>query len=1464
MANEDRLIVGFETDSNGKLQITDKTVFDKIADVKLRMTANDYVGHFMDAVAESVNMVFDSQGVKGAAKLATAGQFTFLCVQYNYLNYASEERAKYGDKGLRDEAVALVKTAGNFAFGGTGLVVGSTIGAATGAVAGGVAGAAVGAVAGGGPVGATIVGTVAGTKTAVVTGRVGAIAGSAAGVITFDKVAWFGEGANAKTISDKLGDITRDGWDKVAEKLNDWFATKTAKSPQHVFSIGTPIDTINSVMFREIEVGNDNGIDSVMFGTTGTKDTHHSFTSAPNANTMPNTNIMGTEALNNNGQEYVYTIKSGDTVWGLARKCGISVDELLSMPGNAFLQENRLKDSKGGDYINIKPGQKVVLPYEPAIKESSPIAHLFNLLNSEETRQSKSMNEWTAEERPYHFDGNKLTFNYEGEKHEYYVKSGDTIWGIAKKLGLTVEQLISIPGNEFLQENRFKNNKGEDYILIKPGQTIMLPSTPDQSSPTAEQPTKNVRENKFVKVALDAIEYAMSFESPLVLDLDGDGIELSHVFDNAVFFDIDNDGHGEKIGWVKPDDAHLAIDVNGNGQIDNITELYGDDVMPAFKKLALHDSNKDGIIDAHDHDFNKILVWRDLNQNGVSEPGELKTLAETGIASISLDEKKVEEYNQDNLITGTSIFTWKDGRTGTVADVHYINDQVNSWYVGKGAAFTPLAINMETLYLPALRGYGTLPSLHIAMSKNDKLLNMVKEFSELPFTRLEEVNQRIEEILYEWAGVTDVGVESRTNSFGIRLDARKVGFIEKFSGKPYQQVGNDDYVGVMAGFQLLYSYHYATLSMRHSLMIQGPLKEIFPNASYNIFTDKISLNISFKDAIAGAKLAAKENGMVKNNNDVMQIMYDILGRNIKQLGEPYPKLFQALDEIQWVNTNLDRMLLDMSKFYNCNKIMLLSSIGDVEEGSDLNEMIFAGGGDDSVWGKGGNDVIFGESGNDYLSGGEGNDKIYGGYGNDFLLGDEGDDTIHGEQGDDIIVGGFGADNMDGGEGSDTLCYADAKEGIYVNLATGIASGDISTQGDVFVNFENLHGSLFNDTLIGDEKDNFINGEAGDDHIEGGDGNDTLFGASGNDVLQGGNGNDTIAGGRGGDKIDGGEGFDTLQYSSYYDTEGVYVNLSTGEAKGGEAEGDTFSNIEAVSGSKFNDILIGDRNKNVLLGGKSDDILFGNGGNDALSGQEGSDTFIIMKEEGSSATILDFDTYKENDKIIVVGFKHISSAKDILLKNSLLETLSLPVFAKADTTLISFFLNGLATFDLGGGQELILKDAQLKNFSNLNFESYNHSDFAQIKILTHKDDSFVADKQEHYLILAENGDDQVEGNSGDDEIHGGLGNDTIKGGAGNDLIYGDEGDDNLYGGLGADIFAYKLEVANGNDTIHDFNVTEDILRFINNAGSEITTQSLRQSVTANISGDAVFDMNGWSVTLIGIKPDQLSDNNFALI
>ena len=163
--------------------------------------------------------------------------------------------------------------------------------------------------------------------------------------------------------------------------------------------------------------------------------------------------------------------------------------------------------------------------------------------------------------------------------------------------------------------------------------------------------------------------------------------------------------------------------------------------------------------------------------------------------------------------------------------------------------------------------------------------------------------------------------------------------------------------------------------------------------------------------------------------------------------------------------------------------------------------------------------------------------------------------------------------------------------------------------------ELINGTNADDSLVGGADDEIITALGGDDTVEGNGGDDSLDGAAGGDSLDGGAGADTLDGGSGADTLIGGAGADVLDggtgssdVASYEGSaDAVNVDLSTGTGTGGDAQGDTLSNIEDLIGSANDDTLTGDANANVIDGGAGDDSITGGDGKDTLSGGIGDDT-----------------------------------------------------------------------------------------------------------------------------------------------------------------------------------------------------------------------------------------------------------------
>lgn len=163
--------------------------------------------------------------------------------------------------------------------------------------------------------------------------------------------------------------------------------------------------------------------------------------------------------------------------------------------------------------------------------------------------------------------------------------------------------------------------------------------------------------------------------SPIVLDLNGDGVSLVDNRKTSVAFDWDGDGVRNQTGWVGRDDGFLMFDRDGNGTVSGTDELsFTSDKQGAksdLDGLRAFDSNGDGKFSSADDKFNQFKVWRDRNGNGLAEKGEVLSLGEAGVASVNLGGEAVNKtwsWGQ-NITINNGSYTRTDGSTAVFGDV---------------------------------------------------------------------------------------------------------------------------------------------------------------------------------------------------------------------------------------------------------------------------------------------------------------------------------------------------------------------------------------------------------------------------------------------------------------------------------------------------------------------------------------------------------------------------------------------------------------------------------------------------------------------------------------------------------------------------------------------------------------------------------------------------------------------------
>jgi Haemolysin-type calcium binding protein related domain len=338
--------------------------------------------------------------------------------------------------------------------------------------------------------------------------------------------------------------------------------------------------------------------------------------------------------------------------------------------------------------------------------------------------------------------------------------------------------------------------------------------------------------------------FGFSSVDPLVIDLSGAGLNLTSLSTSSPYF---NWGAGQisvQTGWIGTGAGFLVLE-NSSGQIGS-SNLFGPGASSGFAALQALDSNGDGVINSSDADFSKLAVWEDTNGDGVAESGEVFTLAQLGIQSISLTETVVNEQIGGNVVEDTAIATLTDGSTREIAEVEFAIDAEFSRNAGAETVSDAAAA------LPQLQGYGNLIDLRGAMSQDAALLTDVQSLMAVSPTDMSSFGLGVQQVMFEWAGMSGVNPTSRGSVF----DAQKLGFLEQFLGTNYTAADGSNPTDFFQAIPLSNAYEAVLDGIAARLLVQDPNSPLAGAFVVNAATDKIELASNL-----GATLTQIENNV---------------------------------------------------------------------------------------------------------------------------------------------------------------------------------------------------------------------------------------------------------------------------------------------------------------------------------------------------------------------------------------------------------------------------------------------------------------------------------------------------------------------------------------------------------------------------------------------------------------------------
>jgi len=905
-----------------------------------------------------------------------------------------------------------------------------------------------------------------------------------------------------------------------------------------------------------------------------------------------------------------------------------------------------------------------------------------------------------------------------------------------------------------------------------------------------------------------AAQLAISQRSPIVLDLDRDGVETTSLASSSAHFDLDANGFAERVGWVSADDGLLVRDINGNGIIDDGTELFGTaTIMPngalaanGFAALATLDANHDGKVDVSDSAFAQLGIWRDLNGDGKTDLGEVKSLSEAGVVSLSTSAgygNTTQASGAVDWMNGT--YKASDGATVLMSDMLFQRDLIDS------VALHTVSVPDEIAALPDIAGQGNIASLHQVMAQDQTgtLAALVENFSAA--TTWGEQRAIAKQILIQWTGAQNAPARYGSSfSTGDTLDGRAVYALDVLYATNLS-VASDTWRTFEDIWDGLVDSACAVLVAQTSA--SGLLSLVTQNEAsgawdYSVVTQLFASWIQIDDKSACESL----NGFLRAAQSMgAMTQADLAGMKSAVIGT------SSRAWMTFANAGV-RMMDEPQAFTNIANVAVFAEGGDVAENiASMSALTsFAGGsGDDTIVAGSGTQWISGGAGNDTVSNvaryvyglGDGHDTLTlygGGFAQVVLLGVTQEALaskgVMQKIGNDLVLTFSATDSITLKNwyqlepvsfGPPRRAWAGQFTLLNEGVTTTLLLADIDVMGS------NLVGTDGSDTLSGAL---VMYGEGG---------SDTLTGATCANKLYGGDGNDTLIGNGGADLLDGGAGDDTITGGGAY---------GAGETAIGGVGNDT---IQKCSNVVFRP------------GDGSDTVYMAGGGTLELTGYA-----VNMLASGNAVR------QSGNDLVLALG------ADSVLLKNWFVTSQGIRMWA------------GNISIDDLAGNVVTLTQAQVEALSATVVGTDGNDTISMsqgIAATVHGgagndtiNGTGVADK-----LYGEDGDDAIFGYGGADLLDGGAGNDTITGGGAYGL------GETAIGGVGNDTIQKCTNVVfrpgDGSDTV--YMAGGGTLKLTGYAVDTLASgNAVRQSgndLVLALGADSVL-LKNWFVTSQGIR------------